>query len=55
MAIIQCVVTDGEFGLNSIVSWSLIILVFTCGLLNIVSYFNGELGAATPSFHIFGN
>lgn len=42
MTSVQLFVTQTGFGLNFFVSWTMIGLVFVCGLLYIVSYFNGE-------------
>ena len=43
MISVQLFVSQSGFGLNFFVSWTLIGMVFVCGLLYIVSYFNGEV------------
>ncbi len=42
MIAVQTLVSQTGFGLNFFVAWIMIALVFVCGLLYIVSYFNGE-------------
>jgi hypothetical protein len=42
MVAVQTLVSQTGFGLNFFVAWIMIALVFVCGLLYIVSFFNGE-------------
>jgi hypothetical protein len=47
MISVQLFVSQTGFGLNFFIAWTMIGLVFVCGLLYIVSYFNGETQSGT--------